>query len=1813
MEGIGAGFVGRERRRALSSVSVAALTLGLAFAVPSGQSLAQTIVDGGQSNGAMVLSGSQSFSNSTFTNFNTTGSSGSGGGAGLGGAVFVGSGANVTISNSDFVGNTATGGTGGVGSTGGGLNGYGTGTAGSNGQAGSNGDGAGAYVNGADGLPGGNGFKGGNGSAGVGGTGGAGGAGSGGSATTADIVKTIAEQAKAVFDAAGDSTEAGLYTTLAAEFTAAAAAASSGGGVVTAANPALGTALGLVATQMTALAAAATASAGAEGTKAAYELAYLTAIQITSYATGAAGNGGSGGFGATGGNGSFGYGGGAGGNGGDGGDAIELSAALGGVGGDGGDGGAGGFGAGGGKGGNGGAGGADGTGANNGPHDGPDGAGGAAGFGGGVGSTGDGSPNGTGGGGGSGYGGAIFVQSGGTLTLTGNMLFDGNSVFGGDSENDGASGNQAGSDLFMMKGSTVRLNAGAGNTIIFNGNIADDSKANISESSIRSGVGAGLEIQSGRVIFNGTNSYTGQTKISGGVLQAVDGRSVNGAGGIHMDSNINFAGGVLQTSGTFSRYLGTGSDRVQWTGSGGFAAIGGDLTVNLHNGQQVTWNANSFVGDGSALLFGSDSADSDVHFKNAINLNNGVRTIIANGGPEGENIAYLDGVISNGGLSLGDGTTEGTIVLTRNNTYALGTTVAEGTTLRLEGAGAIASSSQVGIAGTLDISGATSGAALVTLSGAGNVVLGDKTLTLTNASTTFSGDIEGEGNLALTGGTQTLTGVNSYTGTTSVSTGASLVLALDGDIAASAGLALDGNFDIAGVTASGSEIGYLTGGATGTVTLGDKTLTIAEATGLFAGVISGTGNFVIASGSQSLSGANLYEGLTTIESGATLALVAGGAIAASGEVVADGTLDISGISGPTAEIITLSGSGSVVLDTPDTDAKTLVITEAANTVFAGEITGNGGLTIQSAAGAQTLSGANSYLGATVIDLGGTLKLADDGSIASSSGVTANGIFDISGVDNDFDQALIAALDGAGSVILGDNTLSVMQASGQTFSGVISGNGGFSVSGSGTQTLSGDNSYTGATDVWSSTTLALEGSGDIAESLRLQLAGAFDISGLTATSGTIQDLSGDGTIALGDRRLNVTNASSTFSGSVNGTGGFAVTGGTQTLELASLNTSLFVDSTGKAPNANAKAVVTGGTITANGGNAALNIVNGGDITTTGTTVTADGAPLAYAGFDEADKIANFTIGTGTVLGGNFGAANPGDARTLLKVDRTGAGSNGIVNFVIDNDAVIEGDIIDTAVKTGEGGTYVTVKATASWSGLVNAASFTVESGASAFFEDGSIIDGNLTAEAGATVLGSTLTNPLIVTGDGFVQDGVIRGNVYFAGDLNLDGLLTPGASPGYANIGGNLNVAAIDPDVTTQFGPSTLLEVTFGLLSHSPGNLGTYDQLNVGGDLNGDLPVTLANVDAGGSRAVALGNLADIELVRIGGALNGDIVQANRLTQNGREVRIAAPRTVAATTDGVVGIPVDEQTFFGADIQVYGLEAFVQDETYGLATLTGTTHQALDMALGTFVDRRGSGGYSDMEAGWLRFGVNYQEVTDTVSTVQTVQYGQIGLDILRAGDVRAGVHAAYGNSGSDVGTFLGDARLDGALYAGGVQASWASGGSYVEAIGQYGFTDWTFAPVEAAGALTAKGHTATASIEAGLGIGDDTGRITPWGQFLYQTTTYTDVQSPWVDGVDFLTPDTMLLRGGVRAEGNYGGFAPYAGVAVAHDLNEYKEVEVDGFTFGTGTGGTRVEFGAGFAAAVADNVKLNADFKGAYGVGPGQVVGYSGQAGLKAAW
>ncbi len=163
-------------------------------------------------------------------------------------------------------------------------------------------------------------------------------------------------------------------------------------------------------------------------------------------------------------------------------------------------------------------------------------------------------------------------------------------------------------------------------------------------------------------------------------------------------------------------------------------------------------------------------------------------------------------------------------------------------TLKLIGGASLATSSGIVVTGTFDLTGLTTGTSIKTLSGSGTVALGTKVLTLSAAADTFSGVISGTGgsNFILTGGTETLSGVNTYAGATTITSG-TLVLSGAGSISASSSVTNNAVLDISGVTAASSTITSLAGTTVGaTVTLGAKTLNLTAAADTYAGKITGS-------------------------------------------------------------------------------------------------------------------------------------------------------------------------------------------------------------------------------------------------------------------------------------------------------------------------------------------------------------------------------------------------------------------------------------------------------------------------------------------------------------------------------------------------------------------------------------------------------------------------------------------------------------------------------------------------------------------------------------------------------------------------------------------------------------------------------------------------------------------------------------------------------------------------------------------------------------------------------------------------------------
>lgn len=301
------------------------------------------------------------------------------------------------------------------------------------------------------------------------------------------------------------------------------------------------------------------------------------------------------------------------------------------------------------------------------------------------------------------------------------------------------------------------------------------------------------------------------------------------------------------------------------------------------------------------------------------------------------------GVVSGAGGLVQKG--EGTLALTGVNTFT-GTTVIDSGTLALSGQGSVADSAHVIDNAVLDISQAMQGASIRSLGGNGMVSLGNQTLTLTDASDTFSGTIAGTGSLTVSGGTQLLTGVNTYSGGTAIHAGTLQI----------------GN---------GGTTGAIVGAV---VDQGSLAFDRADAV-TFDGAISGSGSVQqLGAGNLTLTGNNSYTGGTIIAQG-TLSAGSASAIGTGTLSMDEGTtLNIA--DGVTlANTVTLSGDPDINVASGEMATLSGVIGDGAQ---AGDLVKTGGGTL-------ALSGANTYTGATEV-VAGTLDVS--GSLVSQ--VTVDG-------------------------------------------------------------------------------------------------------------------------------------------------------------------------------------------------------------------------------------------------------------------------------------------------------------------------------------------------------------------------------------------------------------------------------------------------------------------------------------------------------------------------------------------------------------------------------------------------------------------------------------------------------------------------------------------------------------------------------------------------------------------------------------------------------------------------------------------------------
>lgn len=376
----------------------------------------------------------------------------------------------------------------------------------------------------------------------------------------------------------------------------------------------------------------------------------------------------------------------------------------------------------------------------------------------------------------------------------------------------------------------------------------------------------------------------------------------------------------------------------------------------------------------------------------------------------------------------------GTVVLSGDNTYTGATTLESGT-LKAGSTTAFGVNSAISISSIpgvkLDLNGFN--AAIGSLAGGGTVALGDATLTVGGDDSSpgaFTGTFAGgTGSIVKTGvGTLTLglaaasdfsrLVVRSGTvATTLTNLGANSTIVL--------GDAATGAADVA-FTTSGASIDRpitVTGDGTGTVTIGSTGGTVntqiggeiklGRATTLLAGstdrtswtgkITGNVGTLTIDGGKrtvfESVSGLNDFNGSVVVSGVDTVLQIGAGTL--NGENIPDSSdvtveegsfLKLANVGTCSETIDALEGKGIVRRHEGVGGTQTLVVGAANGSgLFEGTLqSGRGPLAlVKAGSGTQTLSGINTYTGATTVQ-GGTLKIAAGGSIDSTASITVLG-------------------------------------------------------------------------------------------------------------------------------------------------------------------------------------------------------------------------------------------------------------------------------------------------------------------------------------------------------------------------------------------------------------------------------------------------------------------------------------------------------------------------------------------------------------------------------------------------------------------------------------------------------------------------------------------------------------------------------------------------------------------------------------------------------------------------------------------------------
>ncbi|AZO80571.1 hypothetical protein B5U98_12420 [Bosea sp. Tri-39] len=615
-----------------------------------------------------------------------------------------------------------------------------------------------------------------------------------------------------------------------------------------------------------------------------------------------------------------------------------------------------------------------------------------------------------------------------------------------------------------------------------------------------------------------------------------------------------------------------------------------------------------------------------------------------------------------------------------------------------------------GASGSLNLHGYNNG---------GFVITTPEIRVLDGETATIAVTVTGTEGLEKTGdGTLILSGSNSYSGGTIIS-GGTLQIAAEGNLGAiGGGLTFDNG--ALHTTADMVSARAVTLRGTGAVeTAPGTTLTLT-------GAVSGAGGLIKwGDGTLALFGTGSWAGGTLITAGAIRADSAGALPNGTDYVLTGGKLDLNGFA---LSMSLLAGSGGEVALGTDGD---LIVNQAQDSVFAGRITGTGGILTKAGSGTLLLTGTNTHSGGTSI-IGGTLGIVADANLGA-----ANASLLISGAK----LATLADTTSSRPVFLqGTGTIETWAGTTFTTSGTILGDQ-LIKEGWGTLVLTGSAAHMGGTTV---------------------AAGMLQIG----DGGTTGDLAGNivNNAVLSFNRSN----DYSFGGSVSGSG-VVVQSGTGTTILTGANS------------------YSGGTLIRAG---ALQVSADGNLGASGTAVTFLGGALRFGASFNTDRTV-LLIGTGTLDTNGHDATLSGGVYGYGDLIKTGAGTltltgtnyyrNTIVRAgtLVGDAASISGNLAnDGAVifnqqgdaslasvfsgtgsftKAGRGGLELTGNSSGFAGSTTVSAGMLVVNGA---------LGGELDVQAGARLQGGGTVGPTTLRSGATIAPGNSIGTLTVAGDISF---------------------------------------------------------------------------------------------------------------------------------------------------------------------------------------------------------------------------------------------------------------------------------------------------------------------------------------------------------------------------------------------------------------------------------------------------------------